>query len=107
MEETRHDEMRRQVREFHKKHPEVWDLFVTFTFDRIERGFKHYSVNGIFERIRWDVGNVGGDGITEFKLGNNHRPFYARRFMKKYPKYDGFFRTRIQKSKFEPAREAE
>ena len=64
MEETRHEEMRRQVREFHKKHPEVWDLFVTFTFDRIERGFKHYSVNGIFERIRWDVSSISPPSRT-------------------------------------------
>ena len=98
--ETRHDQIKYQVEAFHKKHPEVWDLFVKFTFDRINRGFKNYSVNGIFERIRWDVGNVGGDGVTEFKIGNNHRPFYARRFMRMYPEHDGFFRTRIQKSQF-------
>ena len=45
--ETRHDQMKDQVEAFHEKHPEVWDLFVKFTFDRIKRGFKNYSVNGI------------------------------------------------------------
>lgn len=99
--DTRLDQMKQAVIEYHRTHPEVWDLFVKYTFDRINQGFKNYSVNGVFERIRWHKGNVGGDGHSEFKIGNNHRPFYARRFMKMYPQHDGFFRTRIQKSAFD------
>ena len=78
---TRYDEMLEQANQYHTDHPEVWDAFVQFTFDRIKKGYKNYSVYSIMERIRWDMGNVGGDGITEFKIGNNHRPFYARWFM--------------------------
>jgi len=29
---NRHEEMRQQVIEFHKRHPEVWEMFVQFTF---------------------------------------------------------------------------
>lgn len=100
--ESRLDEMRRQVAEFHAKHPEVWRLFEQFTFQMIGRGFKHYSVNAVFERIRWEM-DVGGDGIDTFKLNNNYRAFYARRFMKIHPQYDGFFRTRVQVSDHRPA----
>jgi len=100
---TRLDEMKADAEAFHKKHPEVWVKFVEFTFDRINLGYKHYSVKAIFERIRWDMGGaIGGDGIEEFKVGNNHPPFYARRFMKMFVQYDGFFRTRIQKSATSP-----
>ena len=53
-EKTRKDEMREQVTAFHEQHPEVWDLFVRFSFDVIKRGFSNYSVNAIFERIRWE-----------------------------------------------------
>ena len=99
---NRQEEMRQQVIDFHKEHPEVWTLFVKFTFDRINRGCKNYSVNGIFERIRWET-NAGGDGEAHFKIGNNHRPFFARAFMRKYPEHNGFFRTREQTSKDSPA----
>ena len=101
---TRLEQMQKAVKEYHQKHPEVWDAFERFTFDRIERGFKSYSVKAIFERIRWDMTDVGGDGVNEFKIGNNHPTFYARRFMKMYPQHEGFFRTRTQISAFSPAR---
>ncbi len=54
----------------------------------IDKGFKHYSVNAIFERIRWEI-DAGGDGISTFKLNNNYRAFYARRFHRMYPEHDG------------------
>jgi hypothetical protein len=95
---TRLDEMREQVSAFHADHPEVWDLFVRFTMDRINKGFTNYSAKAIFERIRWEVDSVGADGKLEFKLNNNWPSFYARRFMRMYPRHDGFFRTRRQTS---------
>lgn len=66
-------------------------------------GFKNYSVNAIFERIRWETDQADVDGKSTFKLNNNYRPFYARRFMKIYVKHDGFFRLRKQISKGKPA----
>lgn len=99
---NRNDEMRDECQEWHEKHPKVWELFVKFTFERINRGFKNYSARGIFHRIRWETNqatNVDGG----FKVGNNHSPFYARKFMLTYPQYDGFFRVREQTSKSSPA----
>tara|TARA_R100000406_G_scaffold94872_1_gene87721 strand:+ start:364 stop:714 length:351 start_codon:yes stop_codon:yes gene_type:complete len=94
---TRADEMREQCSAFHEKNPMVWRYFVRFTKIMIDKGFKHYSVNAIFERIRWEI-DAGGDGISTFKLNNNYRAFYARRFHRMYPQHDGFFRTREQVS---------
>ena len=102
MSESRLDEMREQVQRFHENNPDVWRLFCGFTFDRINLGFKNYSANAIFERIRWEK-DVGGDGAVQFKLNNNYRAFYARRFMKAYPEHDGFFRTREQISEAKEA----
>ena len=93
---SRYDELHEAVIEYHKEHPEVWKAFVRFTFDRINHGREHYSVNGVFERIRWEFGAKYAE--NEFKINNNHRPFYARRFMKMYPEHEGFFRTREQTS---------
>lgn len=94
----RHEEMRQACIAFHAQHPEVWELFVRFTFQMIERGFAHYSIAAIWERIRYEK-DAGGDGTSEFKLNNNHRAFYVRRFHLMYPQHDGFFRTREQTTK--------
>jgi len=94
---TRLEEMTEQCQEFHNKHPEVWDLFVKFTFEMINKGYKHYAVVAIFERIRWEM-DLGGDGTDTFKLNNNYRSLYSRRFMRAYPQHEGFFRTRKQTS---------
>ena len=96
---TRYDELLKQVQKFHVEHPEVWTLFSKFTLDRIQAGFLHYSVNGIFERIRWETAEAKGE---PFKLNNNFRPFYARKFMNAHPQHQGFFRTREQISKAKP-----
>ena len=108
---TRQEEMAEQCQAFHDEHPEVWRLFVKFTNNVIEAGFKNYSANAIFERIRWEVDvtraplrrYVAEQNRQPFKLNNNYRAFYARRFHKMYPRYDGFFRTREQTSKKEAA----
>lgn len=101
---TRYEEMRRQCIRFHREHPKVWELFVQFTFELIDRGFKHYSAqHGVFARIRWETDQADVDGRSMFKLNNNYSPFYARRFMKMYPQHNGFFRVRKQTSKDELA----
>ena len=100
---NRYEEMRQQVAEFHRRHPEVWEMFVQFTFQMIDRGYKNYSVNAIFERIRWEKDIVCGDALTSFKLNISYRAFYSRRFMKMYTDHAGFFRTRQQTSEDQSA----
>jgi len=101
--ESRYDEMYKQVAEFHKEHPEVWDLFKKFTFEKIKQGFKNYGARNIIERIRWETDKPNEQGVGTFKINNNYHPFYARRFMRKFPEHEGFFRTREQISKKQPA----
>lgn len=88
--------MREQVIAFNKANPEVWGMFSRFTFERIRMGFKNYSANAIFERIRWETDQADDEGGSTFKMNNNYRAFYARAWMLKYPEYDGFFRLRKQ-----------
>jgi len=99
---NRHEEMIKDCIAFHDANPEVWDMFVHFTYEIITKGYENYSVNAIFERIRWEK-DMGGDGLSQFKLNNNYRAFYARRFMNMYPEHVGFFRTRELKSINKPA----
>ena len=68
--ENRCEEMREQVKAYHKEHPEIFRLFVMYTFQMIDSGKKNYSVSSIWERIRWHK-DAGSDGETQFKINNN------------------------------------
>lgn len=84
---------REKAREFLRRNPEVWSLFVRFTEEKIKAGFKHYSVRGIWHRIRWET-PAGDDGVERFKLGDHHAKYFGEGFMKCFPMYEGFFRSR-------------
>jgi len=99
---TRLEELKALCEQYHLNHPEVWELFVKFTNEIILKGYKNYSVSAVFERIRWEI-DTGGDGVSEFKINNNFKPLYARKFMSIYPEYAGFFRTRQQTTASAPA----
>ena len=93
---NRTEELRGQAQAFHEKHPDVWDLFVRFTFEKINRGFKHFGANAVMERVRWETETSSGP--PDYKVNNNHTAFYARRFGRIYPEHSDFFRTRVQKN---------
>jgi hypothetical protein len=95
---TRLEEMRERCLAFHTEHPEVWTLFEQFTLDRIAKGFKRYSSDAIFHRIRWELSRPTYEKGKEFKLNDHYTTFYGRRFMRKYPQHEGYFRTRHQPS---------
>jgi hypothetical protein len=76
---------------YDKEHPDIWDLFCTFTKDAIRAGHKSFSARSIVERIRWET-SVQWRG--EFKINNSFAAFYARKFHKQNPQHDGFFSTR-------------
>jgi len=93
---NRLEEMRKECQRFHRAHPEVWTLFVSFAFEKIRLGYTHYGVGAVIERVRWETS--GGASRPDFKINNNFRAFYARRFAKVFPEHKDFFRTRVQKS---------
>jgi hypothetical protein len=95
---TRREQMRQRCEEFHRRHPEVWEMFKGFTQDRIALGFESYSADAIFHRIRWETARPEYKRGEEFKLNDHYTAFYARRFHKAYPHLAGFFRTRKQTS---------
>ena len=63
--------------EFHKNNPHVYDLVEQFTFDVINRGYNNYSINSVFERIRWhtDIETKAGVLIAESKYQSAGRGF--------------------------------
>ena len=78
---------------FDKDNPHVWNYFVQFAFQAIDRGHKHLSTKLIIERIRWEIymTTISDD---EFKICNNHTPYYARKWNREYPIYSTFFEIR-------------
>jgi hypothetical protein len=80
------DRLQREFEAFHRDNPRVYELFKRFTFEAIRRGHAHLSARMIFHRIRWEtfMSMIDPQG---FKVNK-------RMFMRDYPHYADFFRTR-------------
>lgn len=81
--------------QYDAENPGIYEAFKKFTFKAIDRHYKNYSAEFIFNVIRWET-NSKADG--DYKINNNFKPFYARKFMNDFPDYDGLFRTRKSKA---------
>ena len=77
---------------YHQKNPQVYDLIKKYTFEVISAGYTRYSMYTVINRVRWHamIETIG----DQFKVNNNHSPFYARLFMEEFPEYGRFFETR-------------
>ncbi len=88
--------LRAAFEKFHAENPHVYALLCRFSAEVMAAGLKHYAVKAIIERIRWHVQiETKGD---EFKINNNHAPFYARLWLAEHPEFPGFFSIRAQTS---------
>jgi hypothetical protein len=77
--------------QYDAENPEIWSEFEAIALDLIKRGRTHYSAYAILEVIRHHTIIKGSD---EFKVNNNYRSGYARKFAVKYPQYRRFFELR-------------
>ena len=84
--------LREKFEEYHKRNPEVYELFRKYTIRAIQSGYKHFGSQMIIEKIRWHSGVVKGD--HDFKINNDFAAFYSRMFVLEYPSYADYFRTR-------------
>ena len=84
-------ELQARFAAFDKANPQVWSLFERFSLRAAQRR-RRFGSAAVFERIRWEM-NVETHG-SEFKLNNNWRAFYARKFAAKYPQHGHLFRCR-------------
>ena len=88
---SRAEEIRRAFDRFDLEHPEVWRAFERLTLDLIRAGRRRCGVALVIERIRWDFALRGGD---DFKINNNFRALYARKWNAAHPGHAAFFETR-------------
>lgn len=80
--------------EYDRKNPEIYQLFKRFTLEAVQMGRQRFSAEAVINRIRWETMVRGDD---EFKINNNIKPYYSRKFMNEYPELEGFFQLRKSK----------
>ncbi len=78
--------------EFDRANPKAWQYFVQFAKQALGAGRLILSASLITERIRWETWIT--TSADDFKINNNFRAFYARKFMRLYPEHGECFRTR-------------
>lgn len=77
--------------EFHKAHPEAYELFKKFAREAQLRR-KRFGGNAIIQRMRWEtLWNHDGD---EFKINNNWAPVFTRMLIHEDPAFANFFEIR-------------
>lgn len=84
--------MQRKFLAHHAANPVIYGLLMKYANIAQKSGFDSYSINGIFERVRWHVTVDTTDG--EYKMNNDFRSRYVRRMMKDHPHLNGFFEIR-------------
>ena len=89
---------------FHEANPRVYDLLVRYARQwRLSHPDRPVGIDLIFSRIRWlfDVvltpSPYGKSTKVDFKLSNNHKPYYSRLIMEKNPDLKGIFVIKKQK----------
>ena len=78
-----------------EQHPEILPELARIAKELQAMGKQRYSINGLFEILRWETRHTTGD--HGLKINNNHRAFASRDLMEQYPELAGFFKTRVQK----------
>ena len=81
--------------QYDNANPHIYELFKRFAFEAIDSGREYFSAEAIVNRVRWETMISGDD---DYKINNNYKPFYSRKFMNEFPQYNNFFRTRISKA---------
>ena len=77
---------------FDQENPEVYEIVKKYTFQAIDSGRQRFGIAMIYERVRWYIA-IETRGDT-FKLNNNFKAFYARKFIHEYPQHKDFFELR-------------
>lgn len=81
--------------DFHKEHPQIYELFVKFAKEAIADGYRQMSSDLILHRIRSESRLSG----PKVKLSNDLTAYYARQFIHDHPQHDGLFKLKALRHK--------
>ena len=83
---------------FHEVNPRIYELLVHYARRwRRANPTAPVGIDLLYARIRWDFSVNTQKPPIDFKLSNNHKPYYARLIMVKEPQLKGIFVTKKQK----------
>lgn len=85
-----------EFREYHKDNPALYEKFKSLAFQVLDAGFNKYSMEGLYQQVRWHYSveiKQGSTGWMDVKMSDHHRARYARLLMKLEPKLKNFFDT--------------
>ena len=68
--------------------PEIYEMFVRFTFEAIRAGHKRLGAAMIRERLRWQ--SMVSEKHSGFKISNWTTPYLSRKFMADHPEHQVF-----------------
>lgn len=68
-----------KFQKYDEANPVVWQLFLKYTGEAVAAGRTRLSVSLVIERIRWEE-HIKIDSADGFKISNNHRAYYARKW---------------------------
>ena len=81
--------------QFHRENPHVYEHFKRYAFAAIDANRGRFGVWMIWNRMRWYERFETTD--EDWKLNNNHTPYYGRMFLCDHPQHAGFFELRTLK----------
>lgn len=84
---------------FDKRHPSVYRMLVHLARGLKKQGFRTYSIDALFHRIRWHFYVKRNRNQEAFKLNDWYTSFYSRLIMEREPDLADFFQIRKQRSK--------
>lgn len=76
---------------FHWKNPHVYDEIVRLAREAKAKGYTKWSIQGVFEIMRWTRSFHTHHPSWGYKLSHGHRSFYSRFVMENEPDLAGFF----------------
>jgi hypothetical protein len=91
--EDRRSRIQREFEQFHADNPRIYVLIVKYSREVLRVGRLRYSMDAIFERIRWHM-YIETKATDEFKLNDHYTSRYARLVMAQEKDLKGFFELR-------------
>jgi hypothetical protein len=79
--------------EFKAANPKVWDLFVGFAQELVEKG-RRFGVKLLAERVRWEIRTTWAPDDQGFKINNNWTAYIARDLLDVIPRAKDLIETR-------------
>ena len=83
---------------FDAANPHVYRRVVQLARKAKMRGLEHYSIDGIFHVMRWEIA-IRTKSNDQFRLNSDYTSHYARMVMSRNADLKDFFETRKQRGK--------